>query len=169
MAGARVTGVPANGSAEGASWSAMTIRKSGRVSGTPSGNLGLGEPDLRDGNLQGRGVGDQLAGVRLLWRAEHLCDIAKLRDRSLVQHGHALGDRPNERQVVRDEQHRQPKISLQVAEQLDDRGLDADIKRGRHLIADQYRGIADQRSGDRYPLALSARELIGIARRVSGR
>src|SRR5712692_2518433 len=140
IAGARVTGLPPNGSADGASWSAMIRRMSGRRagrSGTASGNLGLGdrrsgdrrfaEPDLGERGLQRRGVGDQLAGVRLAGRAEHVRDVAKLGDRSLMQHRHPLGDRPHERQVVRDEQHRQPEITLKVAEQLDDRGLDADV------------------------------------------
>ena len=63
----------------------------------------------------------------------------------------------------------EPEVALQVAEQLDDRGLDADVQRRGHLVADQHGGVAHQRPGDRDPLPLAAGELVGIAAGVRRR
>src|SRR5262249_6025756 len=133
-AGARVTGLPWKGSADGTSWSAMMIRMSRR---RPAGiRLRLGEVRWRlartgfgGGFFQRRGVREQLARVGLLGIGEHLPGVAELDDAALIQHGDALRDGPHQRQVVGDEEHREPEVTLEAAEQLDDRGLDADVQR----------------------------------------
>src|SRR5215472_8976455 len=167
-AGARVTGLPWQGSAEGASWSAMMIRMFGR---RPAGIwLSLGEVRWRladtgfgGGRFQRWRVGEQLARVGLTRVGEHLPGIAEFDDVALAHHGDALRDGPDQRQVVGDEEHREPEVALEVAEQLHDRGLDADIQRRGHLVADQHAGVADQGPGDRDPLALPAGELVRVA------
>src|ERR1700733_4032283 len=70
IAGAFVTGLPWNGSADGTSWSAMTIRMSGRSSagiGLDSGDVGgrLAGAGFGAGRLQGGGVGGPLARLVL--------------------------------------------------------------------------------------------------------
>src|SRR6266550_329572 len=167
-AGAWVTGLPWKGSADGTSWSAMMIRMSGR---RPAGiRLTAGEVGRRltgtgfgGGHFQRGGVGEQLARVGLLGVGQHVRGVAELDDVALAQHGDALRDGPHQRQVVGDEEHREPEVALEAAEQLHDRGLDADVQRRGHLVADQYEGVADQGPGDRHPLPLPAGELIGVA------
>src|SRR5690606_17601667 len=51
-------------------------------------------------------------------------------------------------------------------EQIEDLTLDRDIERRERFVGDDQRGSAHQGSGDRYSLALSARELVGIAARA---
>src|SRR6516165_5488173 len=122
-AGARVTGLPWQGSAEGTSWSAMMIRMFGR---RPAGiwlslgevGRGLAGAGFRGGCLQRGGVGEQLARVGLMRVSEHLPGVAELDDAALAQHGDALGYGPNQRQVMRDEEHREAEVTLQAAEQL---------------------------------------------------
>ena len=65
-----------------------------------------------------------------------------------------------------DEEHRQAEVALQSRQQFDDRGLDADVKRGGDLVADQNGRLAHQGPGDGHALALTARELVGEAIRV---
>src|SRR5215475_11853064 len=129
-AGARVTGLPWNGSADGAIWSAMTIRMSGRRRAAiwlRPGDVRLAGTGFGGGCFQRGGVGQQLARVGRLWVGEHLRGVAELDDIALAQHRDALRDRPHQRQVAGDEQHREPEVALEVAEQLYDRGLDADV------------------------------------------
>ena len=78
-------------------------------------------------------------------------------------HGHAVGDRAHERQVVGDEQHRQPEVALQVGEQLDDRRLHEHVERRRDLVADEHVGLAHQGPGDGDALALAPGQLVGVA------
>ena len=53
-------------------------------------------------------------------------------------------------------------------QQLNDGGLHADVERGRDLIADQHRWLADQRPGDCHSLALATGQLIGKTVGVGG-
>ena len=62
-------------------------------------------------------------------------------------------------EVVRDEQHAQPEVALELGQQLEHRGLHRDVERRRHLVADQQVGLRRQRPRDRHALALAAREL----------
>ena len=65
-------------------------------------------------------------------------------------------------QVVRDEQVGQAELLLQVLQQVDDLGLDGDVQRGYSLVADHQLRAQDQGAGDADPLALPARECVGI-------
>jgi hypothetical protein len=55
---------------------------------------------------------------------------------------------------------------LQILEQVDDLGLNRDIQRRDRLIADDEVWIRCNRAGDSDPLALTAGELVRLARRV---
>ena len=54
-----------------------------------------------------------------------------------------------------------PICSRRSAQQVDDRGLHRDVERGGDLVADEQRRLGGERAGDRDPLALAARQLIG--------
>src|SRR5581483_12025832 len=73
-----------------------------------------------------------------------------------------LRDRPDQRQVVRYEEEREPHLALERAEELDDRGLDGDVERGGDLVADEERRLGRERACDRHALTLAAAELIRI-------
>ncbi len=59
---------------------------------------------------------------------------ADLDDLAEVHHGDPVGDVADHRQVVGDEQVRQPELVLQLLEQVDDAGLDADVERRHRLV-----------------------------------
>jgi hypothetical protein len=85
-----------------------------------------------------------------------LDDLARVHDR------HSVGHLDQDRQVVRDEQHRQAELPLQPFEQLEDLRLDHDVQRGRRLVGDDEARAARERGRDHHPLLLSTRELVGV-------
>ena len=64
-----------------------------------------------------------------------------------------------------DQDQRQPELLAQVLEQLEDLRLHDDVERGRRLVGDHQRRPAGERERDHHPLALPARELVGVAAR----
>ena len=92
-----------------------------------------------------------------------------LDDRAEVHDGDPVGDMPDDRQVVGDEEEGEVELVLQVLEQVDDLGLDRDVEGGNGLVGDDEVGIQRQRAGEADPLALAARELVRIARGRIGR
>ena len=73
------------------------------------------------------------------------------------------------RQVVGDEQIRQPEFVLQVFEQVEDLGLDAHVQGADRLVAHDELGSHRERPSDADALPLAAAELVRIAFRSSGR
>ncbi len=55
--------------------------------------------------------------------------VADLDDLAEVHHRDPVGDVPDHRQVVRDEDVRQPESRLQLLKQIDDLGLNRDVER----------------------------------------
>ena len=76
-----------------------------------------------------------------------------------VDDEHLVGDLPDDRQVVRDEDVRQMKLAPQVGEQVEDLCLDRDVERRDGLVEDEDLGLGGQGAGDRGPLALAAGQL----------
>ena len=70
----------------------------------------------------------QIAGPRDL---DHLAE---------VHHRDAVADVPHHRQIVGDEQVRQPELVLQVREQVEDLRLDRHVERRHRLVADDQPG-----------------------------
>ena len=56
-----------------------------------------------------------------------------------------------------------PYLSLEVLEQVEHLGLDADVERRHRLVADDQRRVEHERAGDRDALALAAAELVRTA------
>jgi hypothetical protein len=61
--------------------------------------------------------------------AEDLVASAGLHDAAEVHHRDPVAKILNDRQVVRDEQAREPELAVQVGEQVEHRGLHRDIER----------------------------------------
>ena len=61
-----------------------------------------------------------------------------------------------------------PQPRLNLLQELEDLRLHGDVERGGRLVGDQEVGLVGERHGDHDALALSARELMRIAREPAG-
>ena len=78
-----------------------------------------------------------------------------------VHDGNLVADVLHHRQIVGDEQERQVQLLLQVAQQVQDLGLNRDIQRRDGFVADDEVRLQCQCAGDADALTLAARELMG--------
>ncbi len=76
-----------------------------------------------------------------------------------LQDEHAVADRPDDGEVVRDEQHRHRGRAPQLGEQLENARLHGDVERRGDLVADEKLRLGGERAGDRDSLFLAAAEL----------
>ena len=129
------------------------VAQRGRLFGAPV------EVHRRHGREQRLGVG--MPGI-----VEQLAPRRDFDDAPVVHDRHAVGDVFDDGEVVRDEQHRQAELRLQILQEIEDLRLHGDVE-GRHrLVANDKLGTQDQRAGDADALELAARQLMGIARLV---
>ena len=117
--------------------------------------LGLGQ--RRIGDRHGR---EQRARVRMARVPVELLGGRELHDAAEVHHRDALAHVAHHGEVVGDEDDRQPEIALQVAQQVEDLGLDRDVQGGDGLVGDDQLGLQRDRAGDADALALAAGELV---------
>src|SRR5579863_1468442 len=89
--------------------------------------------------------------------------IGKLNDLPDVHDGDARRDVADDREIVRDEQVRQPKLLLQIFEQIDDLRLNRDVERGDGLVGNDEFRPDRERTRNTDALTLSARKLVRIA------
>ena len=92
-----------------------------------------------------------------------------LDDLAEVHHGDAVGDVAHDREIVRDEDVRQPEVALQRLEQVHDLRADRDVERRHRLVEDDQLRIERERARDADALPLAAGELVREAVRVLGR
>ena len=78
------------------------------------------------------------------------------------------GEVPDDREVVRDEQVRQPEVLLQVVQEVEHLRLHGHVERRHGLVEDEKLRIDGERSGDPDALALASRELVRVAARERG-
>src|SRR5579884_4129956 len=101
-------------------------------------------PERRVGDRYGR---EQGAAVRMLRLGVELLLRARL-DRLAEVHDHdAVGDVPDDVQVVRDEDVREVEIALEVLEQVQDLRLHRDVERRNRLVADDQLRVDRERAG----------------------
>ena len=93
---------------------------------------------------------------------EQVVDIGALDDLAGIHHQHLVGDLGDDAEIVGDDQDRHAEPLLQVAQQVEDLGLDGDVERRRRLVGDQQRRLAGQRHGDHHALAHAARHVVRI-------
>ena len=87
---------------------------------------------------------------------------------ALAALSHVVGDVANDRQVMGDEQIRQPQLLLKVLQEVDDSGPDGNVERRHRLVQDQQLRIECQRAGDANALALPTGELVAMALGIAG-
>ena len=77
---------------------------------------------------------DQRLGVRVVRALEQRVAVRGLDDRAQVHHRDPVADVPDHRQVVGDEQVRQPEVVLQLLQQVEHLRLDRHVQRGHRLV-----------------------------------
>src|SRR5262249_8774193 len=84
-----------------------------------------------------------------------------------VDHRDPFGELADEPEVVRDEEVGEVELLLQILEQVDDLGLDADVERRYRLVADDQPWREPQRAGDAEARRPAARHFVrGAAEEV---
>ena len=84
-------------------------------------------------------------------------------DFAVFHHTDAVRNLAHDGQVMGDKQHRHAHVAFQVCQQVENLGLDRDIKRGCGLVGDQQLWPVGQRHRDHHTLALPARKLVRIS------
>src|SRR5262249_27598559 len=106
---------------------------------------------------------DEGPGVGLAWVGQNALRRAVLHDLRVLWHHHGIGERAQYAQVVADEQVGETVLDLQLAQKVDDLGLHRYIEGRGRLVEHQEFRLEHERAGDRDPLTLTARKLVGIA------
>ena len=109
---------------------------------------------------------DQRLRVGVARRSDHRLRRPDLHDLAEVHHGDPVGDDPGERQVMGDEQVREPAFAPQVEHQPQQLGPDRDVEHRDRLVRHDELRVHHQGAGDDHALALPARELVRIAEGV---
>ncbi len=117
---------------------------------------------LRRRRLNARLGREQRFGVGMLRISEDFLHRALLDDLALFHHAYAVGDLPDDAEIVRDEKHRHAEAALQFFQELQDLRLHGDIERGGRLVGDEQFRFVRKRKRDHDALALSARKLVRV-------
>ena len=112
---------------------------------------------------------DERARVGMVRVLDDLLGRSDLHDPTEVHDRDPVGDDPGERQVVGDEQVRQPALLAQVEHQPQELRPDRDVEHRHGLVGDDELGSHRQGTGDDDPLALAAGQLVRVAERVVAR
>ena len=99
-------------------------------------------------------------------RARDLLGVADLDDFSAIHYGDAGGEVAHHRHGVRDEEVGEAEVALELGQQVDDLGADADVEGGDGLVADDEFRAEREGAGDSDALALASGEFVGIAERA---
>ena len=121
---------------------------------------GLGELPVDD--LEPRNGGEQTLRVLVLRRGEELLRRGGLDDLALEHHGDAIGEVGDDAHVVGDQDDRGAVLVAQVAQQLEDLGLNGHVEGGRRLVGDDHGRVERQRHRDDDALLLPTRELVRV-------
>src|SRR5438067_966788 len=95
--------------------------------------------------------------------AKHLRYTPFLDDFAVIHHHHAVGKSGQQRWIMGDEYHCCPKLSLELAKQVQNFRLDSDVKGTRRLVTNHKLGPANQRLRNRDSMKFSAAELMRIS------
>ena len=112
---------------------------------------------------QFRGGFEQALRVGMLRAFRDLAGVAYFDDSSAIHHGNPGGEIADDRHGVRDEEIGEAEIALELGEEVDDLGADADVEGGDGFVGDDEFGVQGEGAGDADALALSAGELVGVA------
>ena len=98
--------------------------------------------------------------IGMLRIGEQVVDVGALDDAAGIHHQHLVGDLGDDAEIMGDDQDRHAEPLLQVAQEVEDLGLDGDVERRGRLVGDQQRRLADQRHRDHHALAHAARHVV---------
>ena len=130
-------------------------RRAGRVGHVPRQVSGEGSAPVGPGN--GR---DQCLGVGMDRVGPDGGGVTGFHDPPQIHHGDPVGDLPDDREVVGDQQQADVLLAHQSGEQVSDLRLGGGVQGADRLIGDQARRAGRQGAGDRDPLPLPATELM---------
>lgn len=99
---------------------------------------------------------EQFLRVGVIGRVDNLVSVTRLDNLAGLHHGDAVADVADDGHVVADEEVGEVEFVLQVLEQVDDLGLDADVEGAGGLVADDEAGLEGEGSGDGDALTLAA-------------
>src|SRR3989441_6785284 len=122
-------------------------------------------PSLRIGDGDG---GEERLRVRVHWIGEQLGRSRPLENPTEVHDRDAVRHVPHHAEVVCDEEVREVLPLLYFLEEVQDLGLDRHIEGAGRFVKEQELRFRREGAGDRNPLALSSRELVGEAVQMLG-
>ena len=96
-------------------------------------------------------------GVRVRGALADVRGAAQLHELPGVHDHDAVRELEQQREVVGDEEHREPELLPQLGDLREDLALDDDVERGRRLVHDHDLGVDGERHRDHHPLAHPAR------------
>jgi len=145
------------------------------VEGASGGGIhGGGEVALEDhalllGSDLGYGhCGEQSTGVGMELVVVQLAFIGQLDQLAQIHNADTVGNVTDNAQVMGDEEVSKAEVILQLGEQVEDLGLNGNVKGGNGFVADDELGVHGQGTGDSDTLTLAAGELVGVAVGVEG-
>ena len=112
---------------------------------------------LRIGLWNGR---HQRDGIRMERIIKELLLVGKFGDLSQVHYGHPLADMFHNAQIVSDEEIGQAEFFLKIVQQIENLGLNRDVKGRDGFVADYEFWIENQSPGDSYTLSLPSAEFV---------
>ncbi len=118
--------------------------------------LASGGGDAVVPDLEIEGGGQQGLRVGLARALEDLARGTFLDDLAVLHHQHMIGQGADHAQVVADEHVGEVALVLQLAQEVDDLGLDAHVERAGWLVKHDELGLEYHGAGDGDALALSA-------------
>src|SRR5262245_25363435 len=92
-------------------------------------------------DVEARDLREQRLGVRMVWLRVDLRGRRRLDDASEVHDYDAVGEMPNDTEVVADEQVGEPELLAQPHEEVEHLSLDRHVERRHRLVAHQELGL----------------------------
>jgi len=105
---------------------------------------------------------DQVVRVVVSGAPEHLGGGPHLDEAPEIHDAYPVGQVPHDVQSMADEEASQSEARAKVVEEVDDLRLNREIERRHRLVCHQEFGAQRDGAGDRDPLPLAARELVGV-------
>ena len=125
---------------------------------------------LRDDQVGGAGLDrlrraagfgiDQHPRVWMFRRGKHCRDLAGFDHRAVAHHQHAVGIAAHDREIMGDQQHREPPCLTLGFQQLQNLRLNGDIQRCGRFVGDQQGRIIGERHRDHHALSLTAGQFV---------
>ena len=110
---------------------------------------------------------EQFAGVSVPGAIKDFLGFTILDDFPLIHHSDVIRNVADHREVVGDEDHGEAEFSAQLAQQVEDLGLDGDVEGGDRFVGDDQFRLRGEGAGDGDPLALAAGKLVGVFAQVA--